>query len=83
MHSRLGSRIDRIEKTLARTRKPTVPGECPALLPGRPARRHGSGARPQREPRRDDRAGHGDQCPGAAREVVAAGGHWIASDIRG
>ena len=32
MHGRLTSRIDRVEKAIARVIKPTVPSESPALL---------------------------------------------------
>ena len=32
MHSTLKSRIDRVEKAIARVPKPTVPGGSPALL---------------------------------------------------
>ena len=62
---------------------PTVFGQSPALLLGRPARRHGSGARPQRELGGDDGTGHGDRRQGFAGEVVGAGGQFVATDIRG
>src|SRR5450759_1754037 len=46
-----------------------------------PARRLGNRTRRQREPRRDDCAGHGDQRPRASGGVLAPRGLNVATDI--